>query len=153
MSTEKIKSVTEIARYKVNENVWCLRYRNEYGEQLYDWVDMNGDNHIIEWDFERLDDLHPKDNFKLFGKKHWPKGMPLPKLPARDFITLVKLLTSNLYIVHFEVRKIKRSTKTGEFYYKGRKSPWMPESCLFDTEQAARLEAEYQSKIIKKWLD
>lgn len=153
MSTEKIKSVIELARYKKNESVWLLRYRNEYGDRINDYTDINGLGHYIDWEYDRVNDLHPKDNFKMFGMKHWLKGEPLPRLPAKDFVILVKFLTCNLYITSFEVSKIKRSTKTGEFYYKGKKSPWMPESCLFDTEQAARLEVERQSRIIQKWID
>ncbi len=153
MSTKKIKSVSELSRYKPKETVWHLRYRDDYGDHMNFYVDMDENIEYIDWEYESSSELHPKDNFKIYGKKHWPKGVILPKLPSRDFVVLMRLLISNLYIVCFQVKKIRRSSKTGEFYYKGKKSPWMPESCLFDTKQAAEREVKRQTRLIKKWLE
>lgn len=153
MSENKIKSVSELSHFKVKETVWYLRYRSDFEHKFNQNIDLNGDIEYYDWDFDRPRDLHPKDNFAIFGKKLWPKGTLLPRLPAKDFVMIMKILTSCPHINSMKVRKIRRSTQTGEFYYRGKRTDWMPESCLFDTEKAAVLEARRLVRIFKKWLD
>lgn len=153
MSENKITSVSQLAHFKVKETVWYLRYKSDFEQKFNEYIDLNGDIHYYDWDFDTPRDLHPKDNFSIFGKNLWPKGTILPRVPAKDFVLVMKLLTACPYIHKLRVRKIRRSTKTGEFYYRGKGTDWMPESCLFDTEKAAVLEAKRLSRIIKKWLD
>lgn len=153
MNEKKIESVSEMSHFKKHDTVWYLRYKSDYSEKLNHYIDLNGDIEYYDWDYETVKDLHPKDNFKIYGKKFWPKGVLLPRLPSKDFVLLLKILLTNQYVYTFKVHKIRRSTKTGEFYYRGKRTPWMPETCLFDTERAAILESRRIVRLFKRWLD
>jgi len=53
----------------------------------------------------------------------------------------------------FVVCDLIRSKDTGEFFYSNSDNEWMPESCLFDTNVAARREQLRLLRMLKKWLN
>jgi GR25 family glycosyltransferase involved in LPS biosynthesis len=59
----------------------------------------------------------------------------------------------NNVVEQFQICDISRSRDTGEFSYSNQNSEWMPESCLFDTNVAARNERSRLLRMIKKWID
>jgi hypothetical protein len=99
-------------------------------------------------------DIHPKTLYEHGPfKKSWPFRAKLPRLQHIDFARTLDVLTNELVIEQFEICEIMRSQDTGEFYYSNSDDEWMPESCLLDTDIAARRECSRILRLIKKWID
>lgn len=135
---ERISSVLELSRYKVGESVWWVVFRNSEPTPELSEEDRWMENH------------HPKVLYER-GPYLWPGRAKLPKLQHMDFAGIVNLLTSDFCVEQFTVTEVIRSRDTAEFFYSNADDEWMPESCLFCTDIAARRERNRILKLLKKW--
>jgi len=140
----RIQSVLELARYKVGDTAW--------------WVVLRPKEAVpeIEEDDKWMTDHHPKvlyerGPYRLVWKSS--STALLPRVHHADFTLLTSLITSRLVIEPFVVCDLIRSKDTGEFFYSNSDNEWMPESCLFDTNVAARREQLRLLRMLKKWLN
>jgi hypothetical protein len=141
---DKVKSVLELSRYKLDEKAWWVALRpQEEVEPIF----------IENWMIEH----HPKIIYGGPAKVIWSKtagkyGAKLPKLHHQDFEAIVGLTTSKFSVESFIIKQITRSTDTGEYLYINDDEIWMPESCLFDSAAAARLEKKRIVKLLHSWI-
>jgi hypothetical protein len=135
-------SVLELARYKVGDSAWwvTLRYKDPIP-------------HLPEgahW----MQSCHPKALYEHGPyKQYWPFRAKLPRLHHIDFSGVITFITSEFVVERFDVCEVVRSSDTGEFFYSNQDDEWMPESCLFDTQIAARRERTRVVKMMKKWVE
>jgi len=137
----KIRSVIELARYRVGDVVWWVILRPTKNIPNLDDSD--------KWMMKH----HPKVLYKGPYKDLWPRRAVLPKLQHMDFANIMSLLTSRLVVEQFVVCDILRSRDTGEFFYSNDRDEWMPENMMLDTKQAADKEKSRILKMIKNWID
>ena len=138
----KLSSVTELARYTVGDIAYWIIISNEE-------VPVLDDDNIWMLDNPRV--LYEHGPAKHIWKES-NRFSRLPKLNDIDFINIVNLLTSELVVQPYIISEISRSNDTGEFYYYNEEiDEWAQESCLFDTNIAARREKNRILKLIKKW--
>ncbi len=140
---KRIRSVLELARYKVGDVAW--------------WVIMRP----IKAPPELTDDqawmakpnVHPKALYKPGGpfNQLWPGKAILPKLQHVDFTTIIGLLTSELMVEQFPICDLIRSSDTGEFFYANENDEWMPEVNLMDTKIAADRERARIIRLLQRW--
>lgn len=137
----KIKSVTELAKYRVGDVAWwvILRRRDDLPELPKEdrWMTSHHPKALYEWG--------P-------GKAVWGKAL-LPKLQHVDFGNIVTLLTCKILVDQFPVCDIIRSKNTGEFFYSNPDDEWMPEQYLMDTKVEAERERSRILRLFKKWID
>jgi len=138
----KIKSATELARYKVGDSAWwvSLRYKDPLPclSEESAWI-LN---------------CHPKVLYEQGPyKNNWPFRAKLPRLHHVDFAGIVAILTSEFVVEKFDVCEVLRSQDTGEFYCSNENDEWMPETSLFDTDIAANRERTRIIKMIKRWTE
>jgi hypothetical protein len=137
---QRISSVLELSRYKIDETVW--------------WVILRSKEPLPELSLEDawMEDYHPR---VLYGRgpyqKLWTSKALLPRLQHMDFAEIVSLITSEFKVEPFTITEIIRSTETGEFWYSNDDDEWMPEPCLFCTDIAAKRERNRILKLLKKW--
>lgn len=138
----KITSISELARYKIGEAAW--------------WIVLT-DNEpipIVNEEDAWMVEHHPKILFERGPySRVWKYHKKLPKLHSFDFENVVTMLTTKFEIKPFIIEEMARSNDTGEFYYHSIDDEWMPESCLFDTDTAARREKNRILKMLRKWID
>ena len=139
MTQKKITSILELGRYKIDQCVYWLIFRDSHERPILSDED--------EWMFN----CHPMTLYKGPYKKLWDKNIKLPKLHSEDFEMVVSLLSRDLVVEEFIITNIHRSKDTGDFYYQNQLGEWMPQQCLFDTKVAARRECNRISKLISKW--
>ncbi len=138
----KFGGVLELARYKIGDVVWWLILRHNEPVQELSTED--------EW----MTNHHPKILFERGPYRSlWKLKNALPRVHYCDFTLLTTLITSKLIIEQFQICDISRSRDTGEFSYSNQDGEWMPESCLFDTNVAARNERSRLLRMIKKWIN
>lgn len=137
----KIRSVTELAKYRVGDVAWWIIMRPcEDVEQLPE---------NDEW----MEKHHPKAYYSWGpGKALWNKAA-LPKLQHIDFKNMMSLLTSRVLIEQFPICDILRSRDTGEFFYSNDDDEWMPESMLMTNHIIATREKRRVFKLLQKWID
>lgn len=139
---KKIASVMELAKYKIGD----LPY------------------HVILQPFGKIPklspsdrwmrDVHPKVLYSHGPFKHlWRYTSVLPRVGWNDFEDLIMVITATVEVQPFCVKSIERCKHTGEFIYSNEDDVEMPESCLFDTKQAASLERTRILKLFKKWVE
>jgi hypothetical protein len=139
----KIKSVTELAKYRVGDTVWWVILR-----PLQAGLTRGLPEHD-EW----MKKHHPKVLYEWGpGKIVWGKAL-LPKLQHVDFGNIVPLLTSKILVDQFPICDILRSRDTGEFFYSNADDEWMPESYLLTTKIAADRERTRILRLFQKWID
>lgn len=140
----KIRSVLELARYKVGDVAWWVVLRPiKPIQDLADEDQWMSQSHI-----------HPKILYQVGPSSHlWPRKTALPKLQHMDFSSVVGLLTSKLVVRQFPICDLLRSRDTGEFFYSNSDNEWMPEGYLMDTQIAADRERSRILKHIAKWAD
>ncbi len=139
----KIKSVTELAKFRVGDVAWWVILRplqpgiiGEISEQDQ-WMRKHHPKSIYEWG--------P-------GKVVWGKAL-LPKLQHIDFGNIVTLLTSKIIVEQFPICDIIRSRDTGEFFYSNDDDEWMPESYLIRNNVIAERERTRILRLFQKWID
>jgi hypothetical protein len=137
---QRILSVLELARYSVGETVWWIVFRD-----TNPIPDLSDDD---QW----MTQHHPKVLYERGPyQRVWNSRAKLPKLQHMDFAGIVSLLTSEFQIESFPIVEIIRSNDTAEFFYSNADDEWMPESCLFCTDIAARRERNRILGLLKKW--
>lgn len=137
---ERISSVLELSRYKINETVWWVILRSK--EPLPELPEEDS------W----MEDHHPRILYERGPyQRLWTSKAMLPRLQHMDFAGIVTLVTSEFKVEPFTIVEIIRSNETGEFWYSNDDDEWMPESCLFCTDIAARRERNRVLKLLKKW--
>jgi len=136
---KKITSVLELARYKLDDQVYKVAIFYPYPVP-----DLSEND-------ERLAGCHPRNLFAGPFKRLWPFHAQLPKLSHYDFDIITNLLISKLRIEEFIITDIMRSEETGEFLYFDGDEDWMPEKCLFDTMMAALREKSRLLRLIRNW--
>ncbi len=142
MEQRKIKSVLDLARYKVGDVAWWVILRP-----------LKTPLPTIETDDKWMEKHHPKVLYERGPyKTFWPNKALLPKLQHMDFTTIVGVLTSELKIESFPVCDLIRSRDTGEFFYCNDADEWMPETFLFDSRPAADREKTRIFRLIQKWM-
>lgn len=139
---KRIKSVIELARYRVGDTAyWVILRPLESMPQLAE-------------DDKWMENHHPKVLYSRGpAKKLWPYHAKLPRLHHIDFGGIVNLLRSEFVVESFAICDVIRSRDTGEFFYQNSDDEWMPESHLFDTDIAARREKNRVKKMIKRWAE
>ena len=135
-----ITSVLELSRYNVGDTAYWVILR---GKELKPLDDEQ------KW----MEEHHPKVLYDSQGpwRSAWPYRALLPKLHHMDFTEIIALLTSDFVIEEFTIVEVIRSSDTAEFFYSNQDDEWMPESCLFDTDVAARRERSRILKLLQKW--
>ncbi len=128
----KVTSVLQLARYKVGDLVWRLDLNTVNASCLYE--------PLYKW-----------DNKQEIAIAKTKIGR-LPRIDSQGHNNFVSFAASDLEVVEYTIDTIYRCPKTGEFWYKDLNSEDMPESCLFDTKVAARIERSRLVKIIKEWV-
>lgn len=137
---QKISSVLELSRYNIGSTVWWVVLRNT--ETIPDLPEED------EW----MENHHPKVLYERGPyQRIWNSKAKLPKLQHMDFAGIVALLTSEFSVEQFNITEIIRSKDTAEFFYSNTDDEWMPESCLFCTDIAARRERNRILRLLKKW--
>lgn len=140
-SDRRIKSVNELARYRVGSQVWWVIIRP-----------LKQPPEIPELDSWMLDQ-HPKTIYSWGPYKElWPKRTVLPKLHHVDFDVIVPLLTSQLCVEQFVICDLVRSPNTGEFFYSNDQNEWIPEEYVFDTVNSANRERRRVLKLVENWV-
>lgn len=140
----------KLSRFKVGETVYYVEFLDNLGSLLSCYRDLKGSTSYQSWQYEKVDDLHPKDTFKSI-KRNMIGRYRVPKLHASDAERILKLICSDVTVSKSKVKKIKRSNRTGEYYCLIKKGKWMPESCLFEVNMAAVEEARYISRLLSRW--
>jgi hypothetical protein len=140
----KIRSVLELARYKVGDVAWWVILRPaKPTPELADndkWMEQPT--------------VHPRVLYQWGPYRElWPSRTLLPKLQHLDFANIVGLLTSELRVEAFPVCDLLRSRDTGEFFYANDNGEWMPEIYLMDTRVAADREKTRILGLIGRWVD
>lgn len=138
---KKIRSVIELARYRVGDVAWWVILRPSR-----DLPELTDDD---KW----MTNHHPKALYRGPYKDLWPSRAVLPKLQHMDFAGILNLLTSTLTVEQFTVCDILRSRDTGEFFYSNDQDEWMPETFLMDTKIAADRECTRVLRLIRKWAE
>jgi hypothetical protein len=140
----KIRSVLELARYKVGDVAWWVVLRPQR-----DIPTLTEDQ---QWMVQP--DVHPKILYRNGGPySHlWGKAV-LPKLQHMDFAAVMGLLTHEFSVEQFPICDVIRSRNLGEFFYTNDSGDWMPESHLMDTKVAADREKTRVLRLIKKWAE
>jgi len=143
MTQSKLKSVLELAKYKLGDKPYWVISRSIGEPPEIDEKDS--------WQF--TESVHPKTPYKYGTLKGlWPYRDKLPKLHASDFSLVLELITSEFIIEEFEIASITRCKHTGEFIYQNTTGEeWMPESLLFKSKADARKEQNRVKKLIAKW--
>lgn len=137
----KIKSVTELAKYRVGDVAWWVILR-----PLDTMAELPEND---QW----MREHHPKALYEWGpGKTIWGKSL-LPKLQHIDFGNIVTLLTSKILVDQFPICNIIRSYDTGEFFYSNADDEWMPESYLMTTKLVADRERNRIIRLFKRWID
>jgi len=138
---KRIKSVNELARYRVGDKAYWVIVHTPDPEPILSEEDQWMESH------------HPKVLYSRRGPAKWPYNSKLPRLHHLDFEGIVNLLRSELIVEPFQVCDVIRSTDTGEFFYQNGDDEWMPESHLFDSDIAARREKSRIKRMIKRWTE
>jgi hypothetical protein len=140
----KIRSVLELARYRVGDVAWWVILR-----PVRATPDIPDD---LKW--MQQPSIHPKALFYHGPYRDlWPSKAMLPKLQHMDFATVVNLLTSELKVEAFPICDLVHCRDTGEFFYSNEHDEWMPEPFLLDTKIAADREKTRILRLIKRWAD
>ncbi len=140
MPEQKMKSVLELAKYHVGEDVWWVILRPIKSKcQL-----SNNQKWMLE--------THPQVLYEGPYKNLWSNRIVLPKLQHMDFANIMELLTSDIRVESFMIHKIIRSRNTGQFFYVNESDECSQERSLFRSKHVASLERARVLKMIKKWL-
>lgn len=141
MNQHKIKSVIELAKYKIGTVLYWVAFRP---------VGVAGIK-IPEGE-EWMANCHPKVLYdRKLVSKTWRYRAKLPRLCAVDFQYVVDLLTSEPIVERFVVHGICRSFDTGEFYYRNEDGEWMPEEYLFESPLTAKREKKRIKDLFRTW--
>lgn len=140
MKSRKIKTITELARYRITDTPYRVALcAPDDIQELADedkWMESN----------------HPKFLFTRGpAKAAWPYRKKLPRLNCHDFNLVVGLLRCRVVVAKFQICEIVRCFNTGEFFYCNPDGEWMPESNLFDTDVAAIREGDRIIKMFRNW--
>lgn len=136
----RIKSVTELAKYRVGDVAWWIVLRPLTVPNLIEsdqWMKKHHPKAFYEWG--------P-------GKCLWGKAL-LPKLQHTDFAGVMSILTSKMLTDQFPICDILRSRDTGEFFYSNADDEWIPQSYLMDTKVLADKERTRIIRLIQRWVD
>jgi hypothetical protein len=141
--SRKIKSVLELARYKVGDVAWWVVIRSKPEPEISEQNKWMTQEHI-----------HPKTLYRGGPfEPLWGRKAILPKLQHQDFNTIVGLLTATMAVEPFTICDLVRSRDTGEFFYENERNEWMPEAQLLDTKIAAEREKTRIRRLLRKWID
>ncbi len=141
----KIRSVLDLARYRVGDVAWWVVLR-----PIKALPDLADDQ---QWMLRSH--VHPKVLYKNDGPYAalWPRKAVLPKLQHMDFASVVSLLTSELTVEQFPVCDLVRSRDTADFYFSNDDGEWILEAHLMDTKIAADRERSRILRLIRKWAE
>lgn len=136
-----MRSVLELARYKVGDSVWWVSLYHPEPSQ-----DIEDDGKIVY--------AHSKELFESGPfKNSWPYRSKLPRMHENDFSAVMSVITSKMVVDIFDICDVIRSNVSGEFLYTNAYGEWIPESLLFDTAIAARRERTRVLKMFNRWVD
>jgi hypothetical protein len=139
---KKIVSVMELAKYKIGDLAYHVMLQPTGKIPRLASAD--------KW----MREVHPKVLYSSGPFKHlWKYTSVLPRVSWNDFEDLIMVITASVEVQPFCVKGIERCKHTGEFIYTNEDDVEIPESCLFDTKQAASLERSRILKLFKKWVE
>ena len=145
MAGRRIKSVLQLARYRVGDKPYWVVLRHlrqpcPCPKEKDLWMCELG--------------VHPKVFFRRgWMQKTWPYKATWPKLHAHDFDNIVNLIVCTLVVEQFEIKAVVRCPHTGNFLYESKNGiEWMPEDCLFADVASAEEERRRIIRLLQTWL-